>query len=120
MRRAWVGCGMVRLGNGDFGAVQDVVRAVEAARDPDEFSQVVIVRIAEMIPSDVVSINEVDPEAGRITYLAEPASFASPPDTDAVLGALANQHPLIHHFISTGNGSAHRITEFWTQKKFHA
>ena len=80
----------------------------------------VIVRIAEMIPSDVVSINEVDPEAGRITYLAEPASFPSPPNTDDVLGALANQHPLIHHFVSTGDGSAHRITDFWTQKKFHA
>jgi DNA-binding CsgD family transcriptional regulator len=110
---------MVRLGNADFEGVLNVVRAVTAAHDSDEFSRLVIKQVADLIPSDVVSINEVDPEAGRAVYLAEPESFAILPDGDEILGALANQHPLIHHFLATGDGSAHRISDFWTQKKFH-
>jgi hypothetical protein len=100
---------MVRLGNADFEGVLNVVRAVTAAHDSDEFSRLVIKQVADLIPSDVVSINEVDPEAGRAVYLAEPESFAILPDGDEILGALANQHPLIHHFLATGDGSAHRI-----------
>jgi DNA-binding CsgD family transcriptional regulator len=111
---------MVRLGNADFEAVLNVVRAVTAARDPDEFSRLVIKQVADLIPSDVVSINEVDPEAGRAVYLAEPESFFVLPNGEGILGALADQHPLIHHFLTTGDGSAHRISDFWTQSKFHA
>jgi DNA-binding CsgD family transcriptional regulator len=33
---------------------------------------------------------------------------------------MAEQHPLIHHFISTGDSSAKRISDFWTQVEFHA
>jgi DNA-binding CsgD family transcriptional regulator len=111
---------MVRLENGDFEAVLGVVRAVTAARDPDEFSRVAVTRVAHLIPSDVVTINEVDPEAGRTVYLAEPASFPGPPNGGEILAALADQHPLIHHFLSTGDGSAHRISDFWTQTKYHS
>jgi hypothetical protein len=65
---------MVRLGHGDFESVLNVVRAVAATRDPDEFSRVVINQVFRLIPSDVVTINEVDPEAARTVCLAEPAS----------------------------------------------
>jgi DNA-binding CsgD family transcriptional regulator len=111
---------MVRLENGDFEAVLGVVRSVAAARDPDEFSRVVIRRVADLIPSDVVTINEVDPAAGRTVFLAEPASFPGPPNGGEILAALADQHPLIHHFLATGDGSAHRISDFWSQNKYHA
>jgi DNA-binding CsgD family transcriptional regulator len=111
---------MVRLEHGDFEAVLDIVRTVSAARDPDEFSRRVVVAIAGLIPSDVVTINEVDPEAGRTVYMAEPESFPIPPDGEEILAALADQHPLISNFVATGDGSAHRMTDFCTQDEFHA
>jgi DNA-binding CsgD family transcriptional regulator len=111
---------MARLEDGDFEAVLGVVRAVAAAHDPDEFSRVAVERVAHLIPSDVVTINEVDPEAGRTVYLAEPASWPGPPNGGEILAALAEQHPLIYHFLSTGDGSAHRISDFWTQAKYHS
>src|SRR5665213_2709250 len=101
---------MVRLEHGDFEAVLNVVRAVAATRDPDQFSRIVITQVAGLIPSDVVTINEVDPEAGRTVYLAEPASYPVPAEGDAVLAELADQHPLIQRFMSTGDGSAYRIS----------
>jgi len=111
---------MVRLEHGDFEAVLNIVRTVSAARDPDEYSRRVVVAIAGLIPSDVVTINEVDPEAGRTVYMAEPESFPIPPDGEEILAALADQHPLISNFMATGDGSAHRMTDFCTQDEFHA
>jgi len=111
---------MVRLGHGEFKEVLAVVRAVSAARDPIEFSRTAIQQVARLVPSDVVTINEVDPESGRTAYMAEPESFPVPAESEARLAALADEHPLIRHFVSTGDGSAHRISDFWTQEKFHA
>ena len=56
--------------------------------------------MAGLIPADVVTINEVDPEAGRVVYLAEPESFFAPPGLDSLLAELAHQQFLIHHFLS--------------------
>jgi DNA-binding CsgD family transcriptional regulator len=111
---------MVRLGSSDFEGVLNAVRVVGAARDPDEFSRAVIKQVAGLIPSDVVTINEVDPEAGRTVYMAEPESFPIPLEGEGQLAALADQHPLIHHVVSTGDGTAQRISDFWTQAEFHA
>ena len=111
---------MVRLGLDDFEGVLRVVRAVGSARHPDEFSRTAITEIASLIPSDVVTINEVDPGAERMVYLAQPESFPIPPGSQRHLAELAHQHPLIHHFVSTGDGSAQRISDFLTQEAFHA
>jgi DNA-binding CsgD family transcriptional regulator len=107
------------------------VRSVSAARHPDEFSRRVIVAVAGLIPSDVVTINEVDPEAGRTVYMAEPESFPLQPEdadtapehrprADEILATLADQHPLIRNYVATGDGSAHRFSDFCTQDEFHA
>ena len=111
---------MVRLRHSEYERVLNVVQVVGAARDPDEFSRAVIKQVAGLIPSDVVTINEVDPAAGRTVYLAEPESFPIPPESEDRLAALADQHPLIRHLSSTGDGSAQRISDFWTQEEFHA
>jgi DNA-binding CsgD family transcriptional regulator len=111
---------MVRLERSDFERVLSVVRLVGEAQNPDDFSHVVIEQVAGLIPSDVVTFNEVDPVAGRLVFLAEPASFPFPSDTLGHLSALADQHPLIHYIGDSGDGSAMKISDFWTQDEFHA
>jgi DNA-binding CsgD family transcriptional regulator len=111
---------MVRLARSDFEQVLAAVRSVGEAQNPDDFSQVVIEQVAGLIPSIVVTFNEVDPVAGRLVFLAEPKSFPFPPETMAKLAALASQHPLIRYIGETGDGSAKKISDFWTQEEFHA
>jgi len=96
------------------------VRLVGESRDPDDFAQVVIEQVAELVPCEVVAFNEVDLTADRIVFRAEPASFPFPPGTDAMVAALAGQHPLIQHAAATGDGSARKISDFWTREEFHA
>jgi DNA-binding CsgD family transcriptional regulator len=111
---------MVRLERSDFERVLSVVRLVGEAQNPDEFSRVVIEQVAGLIPSNVVTFNEVDPVVGRLVFLAEPASYPFPPDALSHLSALADQHPLIHYIGESGDGSAMKISDFWTQDEFHA
>jgi DNA-binding CsgD family transcriptional regulator len=111
---------MVRLARSDFERVLAVVRSVGEAQNPDDFAQVVIEQVAGLIPSIVVTFNEVDPVAGRLVFLAEPASFPFPPEPTAHLAARMDQHPLIRYISETGDGSAKKISDFWTQEEFHA
>lgn len=111
---------MARLSHSDLEQVLGVVQIVGQARSPDEFSRVAVTQLAKLVPSDALALNEVDPEAGRISYVAEPEDFAAPPELDAALVELADEHPLIRYYSSTDDGSAQRISDFWSQKQFHA
>jgi DNA-binding CsgD family transcriptional regulator len=104
------------VGRGDLSAV----RIVGEVQDRDAFARVAIDQVAGLVPSDVVTFNEVDPEAGRLVFLAEPATFPVPPETSEHLAALADYHPLIRHIGTTGDGSARKISDFWTEDEFHA
>jgi len=111
---------MAGLERHEFERALTAVRLVGETQDPDTFARVVIEQVAALVPCDVVAFNEVDPTADRIVFRAEPASFPFPPDTDALVAALADRHPLIRHMATTGDGSAHRISDFWTTEEFHA
>ena len=72
------------------------------------------------MPCLVATANEVDPVGGRLTFWKVPASFAVPDDAAELLTELAAEHPLIRHATATGDGSAWRISDFWSQDMFHA
>ena len=110
---------MARLTHSDLEAVLRVVQEVSRA-DADEFSRVAVTELAELVRSDALALNEVDPNAGRISYIAEPESFAPPPELSERLMQLADEHPLMRYYVSSGDGSAKRIIDFWTQEQFHA
>jgi DNA-binding CsgD family transcriptional regulator len=52
--------------------------------------------------------------------VAEPSSFVVPPEIEAFLVELADQHPLIEYYNATGDGSAKKISDFITREDFHA
>ena len=61
---------MARLTHSDLEAVLHVVQEVSRARTRDEFSRVAVTELATLVRSDVLALNEVDPSAGRISYIA--------------------------------------------------
>jgi DNA-binding CsgD family transcriptional regulator/PAS domain-containing protein len=110
----------VNLDQEDFVGVLDLVRAVGQARDPDEFLRVALHGVMELVPCPVASINEINPMADRVIFWVEPASFRPPEGASEALADLSGEHPLIRHAAETGDGSAQRISDFWTQAEFHA
>ena len=95
---------MARLTHSDLEAVLRLVQEVSPARTCDEFSRVAVTELAELVRSDVLTLNEVDPSAGRISYIAEPESFAPPRERNATLLGLANEHPLMRYFARKHGG----------------
>lgn len=110
---------MGTVSGGDLVAVLEAVRVVSAATRRDEFGLAALRAVNGLVRSDVTSLNEVDPAAGRLVFLAEPASFVFPTGSAEVLASLAAQHPLIRHYLDTGDGSAVRISDFLTLERWH-
>jgi len=110
----------VRLDARDLSQVLDVVRVVSEAKDRDTFLRSTLEGVVALVPCLVATANEVDPVAGRLTYWMEPASFAVPDRAGELLTELAGEHPLIGHATVTGDGSAWRISDFWSPDMFHA
>src|SRR5579871_6233815 len=111
---------MASLRASDYRSALETLNIVARVEGPDEFARAVVERVAELVPSDVVTLNEVDPVAGRVVYAVEPETYEMPPQAPEVLARHADAHPLIGYVAETGDGSAHRISDFLSRDEFHA
>ena len=110
----------VRLSQKDLVGVLELVRAVGLAPDPNEFLRIALRGVMDLVPCTVATINEIVPTADRVVFWMEPPSFRVPEGSSEMLAELAGEHPLIRHASETGDGSARRISDFWTREEFHA
>jgi DNA-binding CsgD family transcriptional regulator len=108
-----------RLEAGDLEKILDLVHALSDVGDPDEFLDVSLHGVMDLVPCAVATINEVVPSADRVVGWTRPESYDIPPGAAEALSRLAGDHPLISYMASTGDGSAHRLSDFWTQDEFH-
>ena len=104
----------------DYRGALETIHVVTRAGDPAEFARLVVERVAKLVPSDVVTLNEVDPVAGRVLYAVEPEAYEMPAEAPAILARHADAHPLIRYVAETGDGSAHRISDFVSRAEFQA
>lgn len=111
---------MVALSEQDYLAVLQAAQEIADCTRRDDFAPVVLQQLAGLVRSDVTSLTEVDPAGGRLAYLVEPKDTPFPPGADDVLAALAHQHPLIRHYAETRDGSAIKISDFWSTDVWHS
>lgn len=110
---------MLRLSDDDYRDVLRVVREVSLTTNRDEFGRIALRELGELVHSDVTALNEVDPAADRLVYVADPADYEIGPDAPEVFARLAPTHPLIRHYLDTGDGSAVKISDFWSVDTWH-
>jgi DNA-binding CsgD family transcriptional regulator len=110
---------MERLTTGDLSSILDLVHALGDVDDADEFLDVSLEGVMALVPCTVATMNEVVPSAGRMVSWTRPVPYVTPPGVREALARPAGDHPLITHIASTGDGSPHRISDFWTQEQFH-
>ncbi len=87
--------------------------------DPDEFDAAVLGQLQRLVPSDALSINDVDPVANRVRYLMVPTDYPLPPDHVTVFLRNAEHHPLLNYAERTGDGSAHKVSDFLSTHQWH-
>ncbi len=110
---------MTQLSDRDYLAVLGAVHEVAGIGSPDTFGPVVLGELNRLVRSDVTSLNEVDPGAARLVFMAEPTDYVFPEGLDQVLAELAHQHPLIRHHAETGDGSARKISDLLDDSAWH-
>ncbi|HTX00147.1 MAG TPA: hypothetical protein VMD59_15290, partial [Acidimicrobiales bacterium] len=111
---------MDRLTSEDLRRILDLVGELGEVEDPVAFSEVTLEGVMDLVPCEVASLNEVLPASDRVLAWTRPVSFEVPEGVDEALARLAPSHPLIHHIASTGDGSAHRISDFWDRQRFRS
>jgi DNA-binding CsgD family transcriptional regulator len=107
------------LTEADYERMLTVVHTVAEVTNPDMFGPVVVQEVGHVVRSDVTSLNDVDPTVGHFQFVINPASFPSPPGTEEALAELAGGHPLIRFYTETGDGSARKISDFWSTETWH-
>lgn len=116
---SWFDAAVRGLADRDVLAVLSAVHAVSEARSRDEFGLSALQAVHGLVRSDVTSLNEIDPGAGRVVFRAEPTTFPLPDGSDGVFGSLAHGHPLIRHYTDTGDGSAMKVSDLCTPEAWH-
>jgi len=110
---------MEHLGTDDLSDVLDTVRTVGLAASPDEFLQSTLKGVVKLVPCTVATINEIDTSTDRVAFWMEPSSFPVVDGATELLAQLTAEHPLIRYVTETDDGSARRISDFWSQEQFH-
>jgi DNA-binding CsgD family transcriptional regulator len=109
---------MSRLGRDDLEAILEAVERTRFVADAAQFPRIALLTLRELVPCAVASFNEVDPVAGRALAVVEPDGYVIDESQRAAFARLAGEHPLIRHYL-TGDGSAHKLSDFLTPAEFH-
>ena len=109
---------MERLREKDFQGLLDCLAACYALGDLDAFAERAPGALCALVPADHTAYNEVNPVQRHITYTMDPPE-ADFPGSNEIFGHFVQEHPLINYYSQAGDGSAHMISDFLSQRQFH-
>jgi DNA-binding NarL/FixJ family response regulator len=105
---------MERLRDRDLRAILAFLRDAYAQPDLDAYARWVVERITRVVGAERVSYNEVHARRGTLRTLIRGVD-GIPELTARQLG----EHPMMKLFVTTGDGRAHKFSEFLTREQLH-
>jgi DNA-binding CsgD family transcriptional regulator len=106
-----------RLGQRDLEGSLAYLRELYAQRDPERLKRHVLATIGSVVPSEIVTYNELDVAAVTNRQVAEPA-FSEPTELAEALNRYMIENPIFNHYRRTRDGRAVKISDFLTQSEF--
>jgi DNA-binding CsgD family transcriptional regulator len=104
----------------DWAPVTKVVEAIAEVEEPADFGMVALRALAAVVPFDLGSFNEIDPEVPLATFCTYPDDGEPPPPEDVeAFPDLVQQNPILQHQRATDDGSARRLSDFLSQDALH-
>lgn len=110
---------MAKLTHRQHECLLTAIEEIHACRELSIFPATVNRLFLTLIRCDSVSYNEMVPAIARSVAEIEPPM----PDFDRAMAhwvRVAHQHPVINYFRSSGDGSAHQISDFLTRQDYHS
>lgn len=96
----------------DVGAVVELVEAFSAASSVDEYAQITMTGLYDLVTCIDVSYNEMVPSEGRIEWTAVPDQGPKLEEFAPIFEKLMRQNPLVRHFEDTGDTRAMMWSDF--------
>jgi DNA-binding CsgD family transcriptional regulator len=107
---------LTALRSGDLqGALALVAEAADAA-SLEEFRACILARLPGLVPSDITSYNEIEPDGGFLLAMEPMDAWTRERERDFL--RLAHEHPLIAHFRATGDPGPTKISDFLSRSAF--
>ena len=107
---------MISIESDDFTAILDFVAALRTPRCREDLARHIIPQLGKLLGSDITAYNEVNPVSRQVTGFMDPDEFDIAALT-ATLERYMNDHPVIVHNQTTGEGDALRISDFISQRE---
>jgi DNA-binding CsgD family transcriptional regulator len=104
------------LTEADARALSDAIRIAHDAGDRDQFAHLAIDAVETTVRSELTAYNEVDPPAARFSFVSRPAE-ADFEGASELLMRYAHHHPVIRYIQETGDGSAHKMSDFLDEQE---
>jgi len=114
---------MERLRIHDIHRLLDLLLELYDLCDLDAFRTRALSLLSSLVPSDIISYNEINAPMQRIAGTAQPSLEsweAVLPDHQCIFEQHMADHPLIAHYHRTSDGRALKISDFLSQRQFHA
>ena len=111
---------VTRISEADYRASFAVMHAVSDAENPEAFARTALAGLAALVSSEITSLNEVEPTAGRFEYWEFPTGHPVTAQMSQLFARHSAEHPLIAAFATTGDGSATKVSDLLTPEQWHA
>jgi DNA-binding CsgD family transcriptional regulator len=91
----------------------------EAGRVPDSgaFREYVLEELPRLVPSTLISYNDISPDGDPLLLLNPRDAWTEQRQRDFI--RLAGEHPLIDHYLRTGDPRPVKISDFMGRREFH-
>jgi len=89
-----------------------------AALDLESFPRQAVAGLLRVVQARFGSYNEIERGATRIRYVVEPEE-AQVPHLEMKVGQYRHEHPVLAHYVRTGDGSPRKLSDFLTLEQLH-
>ena len=109
---------MERLRQEDFRNVLGCIGEIYAHHDLDSFGLRALELVPKVVPASYGVYNELNARRRRGMHISNPLN-AGPAATRENWDLLFREQPLIHHYQTTSDGSARKLSDFMTRRRYH-
>lgn len=104
------------LSRSDIASALDFVRAGADVRSSHEFRRHVVEGLPRLIPSSMTSYNDLSADGTPVLVLDPPDAWTAERECDFL--RLAGEHPLIAHYLRTGDPRPMKISDLVPRRRF--
>jgi DNA-binding CsgD family transcriptional regulator len=107
------------LTTNDISNVLEFLRDLYAIDDVRLFPCKVITSLSKIVPSDIITYNDINLAEQRHAIVVDPPEALAFPDSHQIFDQHLDEHPLIGHYARTADSRALKISDFLTRRMFH-